>query len=172
VTQGISLLTILNISAAIRLPQEFHRTHIFGFYAKIRSSAAAAVWWCSVLFSVLYVVPSPSRPPPSCCCSTYPSLFYYSETSNRKATHHRKTTNHSRDHIRLNSGTRTATVTMSYSYVNMAALRIGGVLILGCVLVFSANLQSAAAGGNTLVLLDNLIIKETHSIFFKSLTGK
>jgi hypothetical protein len=54
----------------------------------------------------------------------------------------------------------------------MAALRIGGVLILGCVLVFSANLQSAAAGGSTLVLLDNLIIKETHSIFFKSLTGK
>lgn len=27
------------------------------------------------------------------------------------------------------------------------------------------------AGGNTLVLLDNLAIKETHSIFFKSLQG-
>lgn len=41
-----------------------------------------------------------------------------------------------------------------------------GVCLLLAVLVAGAN-----AGGPTLVLLDNLAIKETHSIFFKTLQG-
>lgn len=39
------------------------------------------------------------------------------------------------------------------------------------ILIF-ALFASARAQGNTLVLLDNQVIKETHSIFFKSLLGK
>ncbi|XP_059470212.1 dolichyl-diphosphooligosaccharide--protein glycosyltransferase 48 kDa subunit [Neocloeon triangulifer] len=54
----------------------------------------------------------------------------------------------------------------------MVALRIGGILFWGSFLLFSAGLRPAAAGGNTLVLLDNLVIKETHSIFFKSLADR
>lgn len=36
---------------------------------------------------------------------------------------------------------------------------------------FIATSISVAAQGDTLVLLDNLAIKETHSIFFKSIQG-
>lgn len=36
---------------------------------------------------------------------------------------------------------------------------------------FIATAISVAAQGDTLVLLDNLAIKETHSIFFKSIQG-
>ena len=44
-------------------------------------------------------------------------------------------------------------------------------LLILCLAISSANavLESDA---ETLVLLDNLAIRETHSIFFKSLTGK
>ena len=38
-------------------------------------------------------------------------------------------------------------------------------------LVLPALFAITNAGGNTLVLLDNLAIKETHSLFFKSLQG-
>jgi len=34
------------------------------------------------------------------------------------------------------------------------------------------NINFVDAGGSTLVLLDNLTIRETHSIFFKSLQGE
>ncbi|XP_065342276.1 dolichyl-diphosphooligosaccharide--protein glycosyltransferase 48 kDa subunit [Cloeon dipterum] len=54
----------------------------------------------------------------------------------------------------------------------MAALRSGVVLFLAGFLALAANVQLASAGGNTLVLLDNLVIKETHSIFFKSLSDR
>ncbi|XP_071446909.1 dolichyl-diphosphooligosaccharide--protein glycosyltransferase 48 kDa subunit [Hetaerina americana] len=47
----------------------------------------------------------------------------------------------------------------------MARLNSAVVFICGCILLSAR----ALAGGNTLVLLDNLAIKETHSIFFKSL---
>ena len=46
-----------------------------------------------------------------------------------------------------------------------------GANILGCALVLLGLASSALAGGNTLVLVDNLAIRETHSVFFKSLKG-
>lgn len=39
-------------------------------------------------------------------------------------------------------------------------------------LALASVVSSVSAGGETLVLLDNLAIRETHSSFFKSLTGK
>lgn len=42
-------------------------------------------------------------------------------------------------------------------------------LLISCVLFISV--CNVRAGGETLVLLDNLAIKETHSMFFKSLKG-
>jgi len=39
-------------------------------------------------------------------------------------------------------------------------------------LCLAARCSTSGIGGNTLVLLDNLAIKESHSIFFKSLQGK
>ncbi|KAG8224222.1 hypothetical protein J437_LFUL002678 [Ladona fulva] len=47
----------------------------------------------------------------------------------------------------------------------MAGSRFSSLFL--CIIVFLAS--KVKAGGNTLVLLDNLAIKETHSIFFKSL---
>lgn len=49
------------------------------------------------------------------------------------------------------------------SEYNKIKMNIFGLL---CIIV------GANAAGNTLVLLDNLLIRETHSIFFKSLQGK
>lgn len=46
------------------------------------------------------------------------------------------------------------------------------VILLTGVLFLSNFAQTAPADGESLVLLDNLAIKETHSIFFKSLQGK
>jgi hypothetical protein len=146
-----------------------YRTHIFGFYAKIRSSAAAAVWWwCSVLSLMLFVVPS--FRPGLLRAVAVPLADPYSLTWRRPI--EKRPTTEKQPITGQTTYARTAEQELPPSHVNMAALRIGSVLILGCVLVFTANLQSAAAGGNTLVLLDNLIIKETHSIFFKSLTGE
>lgn len=42
--------------------------------------------------------------------------------------------------------------------------------LISCTLFVSV--CNVNAGGETLVLLDNLAIKETHSMFFKSLKGK
>lgn len=39
------------------------------------------------------------------------------------------------------------------------------------VTIFGFYATNVIAGGQTLVLLDNLAIRETHSIFFKSLQG-
>lgn len=44
-------------------------------------------------------------------------------------------------------------------------------LASGVCLLLAALVAGANAGGPTLVLLDNLAIKETHSIFFKTLQG-
>lgn len=38
--------------------------------------------------------------------------------------------------------------------------------------IFLGTVSFVNAGGDTLVLLDNLAIKETHSMFFKSLQGR
>lgn len=45
-------------------------------------------------------------------------------------------------------------------------IKILSILIGLCAFVYAQN------AGDTLVLLDNLAIRETHSIFFKSLQGK
>lgn len=44
-----------------------------------------------------------------------------------------------------------------------------GVLLM---LSFAAMLHCALADGKTLVLLDNLNIRDTHSMFFRSLAGR
>lgn len=44
--------------------------------------------------------------------------------------------------------------------------------VVAClILVLTIIVTGTSAGGRTLVLLDNLAIKETHSIFFKILQG-
>lgn len=45
-------------------------------------------------------------------------------------------------------------------------------LVAGIALLSLAAVPVRAEPGETLVLLDNLAIRETHSIFFKSLQGK
>ncbi|XP_037566689.1 dolichyl-diphosphooligosaccharide--protein glycosyltransferase 48 kDa subunit [Dermacentor silvarum] len=46
------------------------------------------------------------------------------------------------------------------------------VYLVSCLFAFSVLLPHVLGGGETLVLLDNLAIKETHSIFFKSLQDR
>uniref|UniRef100_W5MMW7 Dolichyl-diphosphooligosaccharide--protein glycosyltransferase 48 kDa subunit n=2 Tax=Lepisosteus oculatus TaxID=7918 RepID=W5MMW7_LEPOC len=46
----------------------------------------------------------------------------------------------------------------------------GGLLLFLCVVL--ATLQGAVAGGRTLVLLDNINMRETHSVFFRSLADR
>lgn len=45
------------------------------------------------------------------------------------------------------------------------------VKMLTLLVIFVGIISIVNAGGETLVLLDNLAIKETHSMFFKSLQG-
>lgn len=46
------------------------------------------------------------------------------------------------------------------------------VILFGIFLLFSSSQAVLENEAETLVLLDNLAIRETHSIFFKSLTGE
>lgn len=54
----------------------------------------------------------------------------------------------------------------------MARIRRVWGLICSLIIYYLVNINFVDAGGSTLVLLDNLTIRETHSIFFKSLQGK
>lgn len=54
----------------------------------------------------------------------------------------------------------------------MAKIRRVWGLICSLIIYCLVNINYVDAGGSTLVLLDNLTIRETHSIFFKSLQGK
>jgi hypothetical protein len=51
--------------------------------------------------------------------------------------------------------------------MNMAECRKFWIVVV----IFLRVICGVRAGGETLVLLDNLAIKETHSMFFKSLQG-
>lgn len=46
------------------------------------------------------------------------------------------------------------------------------VLFVSVLLLVAAGLGSASPDNEVLVLLDNLAVRETHSIFFKSLNGR
>lgn len=67
-------------------------------------------------------------------------------------------------------------LTFQFQTVNVKSIKVGDVykpkmfrkIFFTLFLLYC----SSEASGNTLVLLDNLAIRETHSIFFKSLQGK
>lgn len=52
----------------------------------------------------------------------------------------------------------------------MAFLKKQAIVVISSIFFFIIN--AVYSGGPTLVLVDNLAIRETHSIFFKSLQGK